>query len=66
MELNNMDGLYKGTEQIQGDLPLMVLDDLSEMFGVQQLDYMMMDGSTDMPMGIRPRDEKGHSIKVVR
>ncbi len=58
-----MDGLFKGIEKAHGDLPLMVLDDLSEMFGVSQEDYKMMEGATNFPIGIRARDQFGRTIR---
>lgn len=59
------DGLFKGIDPIHGDIPMMVIDDLSEMYGVEQFDYMMMDSATTMSGG-RARDSNGHSIKVVK
>lgn len=59
------DGLYMGIEPAHGDIPMMVLDDMTEMYGVEQMDYMMMENATTMSGG-RARDSNGHSIKVVK
>lgn len=56
------DGLYMGIEPAHGDIPMMVLDDMTEMYGVEQMDYMMFENATTMSGG-RARDSNGHSIK---
>jgi len=57
------DGIFKGLGLEHGDMPLMVLDDLSEMFLVNQMDYIFMDGAVANPIGLRAKDERGHTIR---
>lgn len=58
-----MDGLYIGIEKAHGDLPMMCFDDLTEMFGINQQDYMFMDGAVASPLGIRAKDKFGRTIR---
>lgn len=56
------DGIFQGFLLEPGDMPMMVVDDLTEMFGIGQIDYISMDGAILSPIGIRSRDETGHTI----
>ena len=58
------DGIYDGYEVRIEDRVLMVMDDMSELFGLPQFDYMVMDGAVYGAFGIRQRDENGHTISL--
>ena len=58
------DGIFKEFGLEKGDIPMMVLDDLTEMFGISQMDYTMMDGAVANPIGLRAKDERGHTINL--
>jgi len=60
------DGIYDGYEIRIEDRAMMVMDDMSELFGLPQFDYMVMDGAVFGAYGIRRRDENGHTIKMVK
>jgi len=57
------DGIYKEFDVRYEDVPMMVLDDLSEMFGLSQMDYLFMNAAVSSPVGIRARDSQGRTIK---
>ena len=58
------DGIYDGYEVRIEDRVLMVMDDMSELLGLPQFDYMVMDGAVYGAFRIRQRDENGHTISL--
>ena len=55
------DGIYYGYEIRNDDRAMMVLDDMSEMSGLIQLKYMLMDSA--VLGGVQYRDHNGRTIR---